>query len=104
MPKLQQALATLRAHQDELRAMGVRHAAVFGSVARGESTAASDLDILVDLDPEKRLDLFDYAGIKLYLAEIFGLPEESDRLDMAHRGALKPRPRRPILEEAVEAF
>lgn len=46
-----QVLQTLRALEPELRAAGVRHVSVFGSVARGEDTAGSDVDLAVDLAP-----------------------------------------------------
>ena len=39
-----------RTHERELRLFGVSHAAVFGSVARGEAKAESDTDVLVELD------------------------------------------------------
>ncbi len=42
-------LRTLRALEPELRAAGVRHISVFGSVARGEDTATSDVDLALDL-------------------------------------------------------
>ena len=45
-------LSTLRALEPELRAAGVRHISVFGSVARGEDTATSDVDLAVDLAPD----------------------------------------------------
>jgi hypothetical protein len=44
--EFQDALATLRRHENALRSHGVAHAAVFGSVARGENRPDSDLDIL----------------------------------------------------------
>ena len=34
---------------------------------------ASDVDILIDLDPRQRLDLFDYVNIKLHIAALFGV-------------------------------
>ena len=40
-------IAKLREHQDELRAAGAEHVSIFGSVARGEATEGSDLDLLV---------------------------------------------------------
>ena len=46
-----QVLQTLRALEPELRAAGVRHVSVFGSVARGEDTVGSDVDLAVDLAP-----------------------------------------------------
>lgn len=45
-------IARLREHRDDLIAAGAEHVSLFGSVARGEATSASDLDILVKLsDP-----------------------------------------------------
>ena len=46
-----QVLQTLRALEPELRAAGVRHVSLFGSVARGEDTAGSDVDLALDLVP-----------------------------------------------------
>jgi predicted nucleotidyltransferase len=56
-------IATLRAHEPELRRRGVLHAALFGSVARGEATPASDIDILIQLEPDAPIDLFEYVGV-----------------------------------------
>jgi predicted nucleotidyltransferase len=47
----EEIIATLRLHQAELHRRGVRHAALFGSLARGESRRTSDIDILIELDP-----------------------------------------------------
>lgn len=72
---------------------GVRELAVFGSVARGEATAASDLDVLVDFEGPATFDRF--MGLKLFLEDAFGR-----RVDLVTRPALKPRIRDRILAEA----
>lgn len=46
----------------------VKNPRVFGSVARGEDTEDSDLDLLVDSQPS--LDLFDLAALELELARV----------------------------------
>lgn len=47
-----QVIAKLREHEAELRAAGAERMSIFGSVARGEATEESDLDVLVTLsDP-----------------------------------------------------
>jgi uncharacterized protein len=79
--------------------MGVSHAAVFGSVARGESRPDSDIDVLVDLDPEKPIGIFAYAGIHLYLNEIL-----HGTSDLVERKALKPFLRDNILRDSINAF
>ena len=59
----------------ELRARyAVRSLALFGSYARGEQTAQSDLDLLVELDGAP--DLYDLVGIKLDVEDALGLPAD----------------------------
>ncbi len=101
---LSEALQILKAHEPELRRRGVTRAAVFGSVARGEAGAASDVDILIDLDPNKPIGLFDYAAIKLYIAELFGIDTLDGPIDVVNRNNLKPRLRGNILRDAIHAF
>ena len=64
---LQFVLDILRAHEADLRRLGVAHAAVFGSLARGEAGTESDVDVLVDLDESTPMGVFEYARMKLYL-------------------------------------
>ena len=95
----EQVIATLCAHERELHRRGVRRAALFGSVARGSGTPASDIDILIELDPDAPIDLFAYAGLKNYIADLFAGP-----VDVVDRDALKPYLRRPALADAIYAF
>jgi predicted nucleotidyltransferase len=62
----------LRAHVTELRAAGIRHLSLFGSTARDEAGADSDIDLLADLDPDAHIGLIRLAGIELRLGEILG--------------------------------
>jgi uncharacterized protein len=98
-PQLGHVLAVLRAHRQDLQAMGVRHASVFGSVARGSAAGGSDIDILVDLDPQAPLGVFEYVGIGLRLEELLGYPT-----DVVARSRLKPALQDRVLGEAVDAF
>lgn len=60
MPEaLDTVLQTLQAHELELRQRSVSHAAVFGSVERGEARTDSDIDVLIDLDPDRPMGLFE---------------------------------------------
>jgi len=98
-PRLDGVLRTLRSHQGELQALGVTHAAVFGSVARGDARADSDIDVLVDLDRERPMGIFEYARLKLYIGELLG-----QAADVVNRKTLKPLLREHVLHDAIDAF
>src|SRR5690349_16946542 len=96
---LQSVLETLRNHESELRRLGVSHAAVFGSVARGEAAADSDVDVLVDLDENRPMGIFEYARLKLYIGELLDRPS-----DVVNRRTLKPLLRASILRDTTPVF
>ncbi len=96
---LDNVLETLRHHETDLRRLGVAHAAVFGSVARGEARSDSDIDVLVELDCDRAIGVFEYARLKLYLNEIL-----DGSGDVVNRATLKPLLRDGILRDAVNAF
>lgn len=92
-------LLKLKASEAALRERGVRHAAIFGSVARGESAPDSDIDILVEIAPEAEVDLFQYVSIVHYLEDLFPVG-----VDVANRSQLKPFVRPQAERDAVYAF
>jgi uncharacterized protein len=95
----QDVIGILRQHADMLRSKGVRHAALFGSIARGDNRPDSDIDILVDIDPAAGVTIFDYVALKDYIGSLF-----VGRVDVVDREALKPHLRRLSLQDAVDAF
>jgi uncharacterized protein len=73
--------------------------ALFGSIARGESKRTSDVDILIQLEPQAPVGLFEYVGITQYPADLFPI-----RVDVANRSSLKPLVRPTIERDAIYAF
>lgn len=88
----------LHERRDEILEIAARHHArtirVFGSVARGEATAGSDIDFLVDF--EKDSSLFDVLHLTEELEALLGRD-----VDVVSAGGLKPRDDR-ILAEALD--
>jgi predicted nucleotidyltransferase len=89
----------LREREAELKAAGILRLSVFGSVARGDATAQSDVDLMGDFDRAKNLTVFDMAGLEVRLADILGTP-----VDLADRRMLKAPVRAKAEREAVLAF
>lgn len=94
------ALATLRAAREALHERHVMRAAVFGSVARGEATAESDLDILIEFAPEAPVSVWDFVGVKHAVADLF----TGQQVDVVDRAGLNRHVRPYIEREAVYAF
>jgi len=81
-------------HSAELRRLGVRRLALFGSAARNEARESSDLDFLVELAPCS----FDaYMDVKFLLEDEFAL-----RVDLVTVGGLKPALRERVLAESID--
>jgi|ERR1700691_820021 len=92
-------IAKLREHEPELKAAGIVRLSLFGSVAREEATAQSDVDLMGDFDRERGLTLFDMAGLEVRLAEIL-----ETRVDLSDRHMLKEPVRLRAERESVLAF
>jgi len=89
----------LRRNADKLRAKGVQHAGLFGSLARGEAKPESDIDILIELDPNFSFTVFSYVGLKSDIEQLF-----RGRVDVVNRDALKPHLRPPVAADVLYAF
>jgi predicted nucleotidyltransferase len=89
----------LRKIEPEIRAQGVTRLAVFGSSARGDARADSDLDILVDATSRGQTPPFDLFKVQHLIEDITGVPTQISIRDM-----LKPRMAERISDDLVEVF
>ena|SRR5215211_6041915 len=84
----------LRADEKALRALGVIHLSLFGSVARGEERPDSDIDVMVDVDDD--LTLFGMSRLKRHLQDVLGR-----RVDLVEREAIRPAYLPDILADEI---
>ena len=97
--KRETALARLEPFESRLRSRGVKALYLFGSTARNEAGAASDIDLLFDYDPSSSFSLFDQAGLMLELSEGIGT-----KVDLVSRRGLRPRVKSRVEGEMIQIF
>ncbi len=91
-------LKILAVHGEEFRAMGVQHLFLFGSLARGEATEASDVDVLVEYEPGTKLSFFRVCDLRHRLEELLQVP-----VDLVTTGGLREEIRAEVMSEAIRA-
>ena len=92
-------IAKLRENEGALRVRGVRHAALFGSRARGDNRPDSDTDIMIEIDPDAAVGVYEYVGIKDFIASLF-----DGYVDVIDREGLKPYIAPAATADAIYAF
>jgi predicted nucleotidyltransferase len=94
-----QVLSKLRQHESELKAAGVVHLSLFGSVARDEATTSSDVDLMAEFDGRRKLSLLDMVGLENRLSDLLQV-----KVDLTPAKTMKERVRKTADKEAVIAF
>ena len=92
------AIARLKAHEAELKQLGVQHLWLFGSTARGEARPDSDVDLFFEYE-RGEFDLFDLMDVKERTSTILGCKADIMTRDSIHRAL-----RRRIEASAVPVF
>ena len=90
------ALANQQRLSELCRKYGIRKLSVFGSTVRGEQTAESDIDLLVEFDPERHLSLIERESLEVEMSALFG----GRRVDLVNRKYLNRHISPMILAEA----
>jgi predicted nucleotidyltransferase len=77
----------------------VRELSVFGSAARGDMQPESDIDLLVEFEPDAPVGLFEFAGMEEELTTALGR-----KVDLVSKRGLKPRVRPYVLRDAIVVY
>ncbi len=91
-----EVIQKLQANRELKERFSVRSLAVFGSAIHGEARPESDVDILVEFEPDAEIGLFEFVALKNSLSDILDAS-----VDLATPDALHPALKETILREAV---
>ena len=87
----------LEKHKTELKAKyGIKEIGIFGSYLRGEQKEKSDLDALVEFEPDAKIDLIKFVELEEHLSDLLGI-----NVDLVMKSGLKPRIGKHILGEVA---
>ncbi len=89
-------LHVLAEKQADLRGFRVKSLSIFGSIARGEAAAGSDVDVLVEFEEPPSFDR--YMDLRIFLEDLLGA-----RVDLVTPRSLRPRIRAHVEAEAIRA-
>jgi predicted nucleotidyltransferase len=98
-PKKDEVLTALATLEKPLRERGLKSLAVFGSVIRGEARTDSDVDVLVDIQPDVRFSLIDLVALKDFLEDRL-----NRKVDVVTKSGLESTIRDRVLSEAESVF
>ena len=96
--KRESVLKKISDNRKLLKEYGIKDIRLFGSLARGESKAESDVDLLVEFDPSAHIGMFEFSRLRRELSELLGC-----EVDLATPDALHRDMKEDILKEAIRA-
>lgn len=97
MKSLNEIKKILKTHEEDLKQRyGIKEMGIFGFSIRGEADEKSDIDIMVEFEPNARISLLDFIELENYLSDLLGV-----KVDLVEKSALKPRIARQVFKEVI---
>jgi uncharacterized protein len=95
----EEIIATIRNNAAALKAEGVTKLAIFGSRVRGDNRPDSDIDVLVEVEPDASFSLLNLMGVEHIIGDATGLPAQATM-----RRSIPPRFAERIADDIVQVF
>ena len=92
-------IAKLKETAPALRAEGVTRLAIFGSRARGDARDDSDLDVLIDVDPDASFSLLNLVGVEHIIKDVTGIRTQAEM-----RRSIESSFAQRIADDVIEVF
>jgi predicted nucleotidyltransferase len=92
-------ISALQKSEPELRAQGIAHLFLFGSIARGDQSDRSDIDLMAEFEPSRRRTLITMVRLENRLSDLLGV-----KVDLSLAQAMKDKVRARAMREAISAF
>ncbi len=100
-PNAEFVVDALRRDRPELEKLGVMHISLFGSVARGQESLGSDIDLLIDFFPKEKPDIFQLEDIRLRIQATLNT---QSRLGLVLRRSMDSKIKETVLAEERKIF
>jgi predicted nucleotidyltransferase len=95
----EEIIAAIRKNAEAIKAEGVTKLAIFGSRVRGDNRADSDIDVLIEVEPDISFSILDLIGVEHIIQDATGLPTQATM-----RRSMPPRFAQRIADDIVEVF
>jgi len=95
----EEIIAAIRGNSEAIKAEGVTRLALFGSRVRGDNRPDSDIDVLIEVEPDASFSILNLIGVEHIIQDATGLPTQATmRRSMPRRFAQR------IADDILEVF